>query len=94
MFVDADLTDAGDKIVVRAEWAQKDMVKQVPGSSWDGEDRIWTVPLTWPACVQLRGIFKDRLRVGQRLARWSQTEFVRVSETMALRERLDVDEDL
>lgn len=86
MNVDADLTDDGKRIVVRADWAQKDQVKLVPGSSWNGEERIWTVPRTWAACLQLRGIFKEHLRVGQRLAKWSHVEYMRVGASMNLRD--------
>lgn len=91
MHVDADLTEDGKKIVVTVNWAQKDKVKLIPGSSWDGENRVWTVPLTWAACIQLRGIFKEELRVSARLSRWSHVENMRVSVAMDLRDRKSFD---
>lgn len=86
MFVDADLTEDEKRIVVTADWAMKDMVKSIPGSSWDGDDRLWTVPLTWAACQQLRGIFTTQLRVTKRLGLWSHLEAHRIGQAMSQRD--------
>lgn len=93
MDVIADLTEDGGKITVKADWAQKDMVKSIPGSSWNGDDRIWTLPRTWSACVQLRAVFDTRLKIGHALGAWSRAEHARVSTAMALRDQKDFTAD-
>lgn len=86
MQVTAELTDDGKRIVVSISWARRELVKSIPGSSWNGDDRIWTVPLTWSAAVQLRGIFGAELKVGPQLTLWSWREHQRVSASMTLRD--------
>lgn len=67
----------GDVIVVHVSYAQKDRVKQLPGSRWDPHDKVWTMPLSWASCLQLRAMFGQELVVGPELARWSNDEFTR-----------------
>ena len=62
------------KIVVQTHWNERELIKQIPGSSWDNDAKLWTVPLTWPACLQLRGIFGSNLTLGQELVNWAQAE--------------------
>jgi superfamily II DNA or RNA helicase len=83
-------THESDVIVVHVPYAQKERVKQLPGSRWDPHDKIWTMPLTWASCVQLRAMFGDDLIVGPELAGWSNDEFTRrVQPATALRTRID-----
>jgi SNF2 family DNA or RNA helicase len=60
-----------DRIFVQTEWNERDLVKQIPGARWHTERKLWHVPLTWVACLQLRGVFKERLTVGGKLIEWS-----------------------
>ena len=62
------------KIVVQTHWNERELVKQIPGSGWDNDAKVWTVPLTWPACIQLRGIFGHQLTIGQLLQHWAYVE--------------------
>lgn len=82
----AELTDAGDLIALRTLWTEKEQVKLLPGSRWNADDKVWTVPATWAACKQLRGVFGAELTVGERLAAWSRGEHaLRVAPALALR---------
>lgn len=58
-------------IIVTTEWRHKDMIRQVDGARYDTDAHRWTVPLTWTACVALRGVFGQELEVGVELANWS-----------------------
>ena len=79
----------GDLIVVETRWTEKDLIKLIPGSRWDADGRRWTLPLTWPACLQLRGVFPDALDVGPDLTAWSWDEFTqRVTPSTELRTAL------
>lgn len=85
------------RIAVNGEYRDRDLIKSVPGASWSKRADGWTVPLSWSACLALRGIFGDRLEIGKRLDEWARNyqENV-VAPPLALREALDApgDDDL
>lgn len=86
---------ADDVIRIETQFHEKEQVKLVPGSRWDPENKVWTAPLTWAACVQLRGIFSATLEVGPHLVRWSRDEFERrVAPALAQRELLQPADDV
>jgi SNF2 family DNA or RNA helicase len=59
---------------VQTSYNDRELVKRIPGSRYDGERKLWTVPLTWPACVQLRGQFGVGLKIEQNLIEWATRE--------------------
>lgn len=78
-----------NKIEVTSTWMQRDMIKAIPGSSWNGERRIWTTRLSWAACVQLRAAFPD-LIIGPQLRAWALNErSTRVDVANSMRELLE-----
>jgi SNF2 family DNA or RNA helicase len=80
----ADVID--DRIFIQTEWNERDLIKRIPGARWDTERKLWHVPLTWPACLQLRGVFRERLTVGYALTNWSENEYLaRIEPAQALR---------
>lgn len=84
----AELVDG--QIYVQTQWNEAELVKQVPGITWDGDARAWHIPVNWTACIQLRGIFGERLTVGRTLAEWSQHEFEsRVRPSLHLRDLIE-----
>jgi hypothetical protein len=89
----AELSDLHDGcIMVQTVWNEKELIKQVPGAGWDATAKSWWLPATWVACVQLRGVFRDDLRIGPYLREWATVERKRVELVMSLRERIDVDD--
>lgn len=83
--VAAELID--NRIAIASAWSEKEMVKQIPGSSWDNDNKVWTAPLSWSACVQLRGIFGNDLQIGDELRAWAKDEVSwRVNPANDLRE--------
>lgn len=84
----ADIDDTiPDMIRVNTTWNEKELIQQVPGSSY--RNNAWRVPLTWAACVQLRGIFGERLLIGENLIAWAQNlRMEYVNPASSLRERL------
>lgn len=54
-------------VMLTTIWSDKDLVQQVAGARWDAEAKCWRVPATWPAVVQLRGVFKESFTLGQSL---------------------------
>lgn len=80
-------------ISVQTEYREREEIKQVPGALWNNDHRVWTVPLTWAACVQLRGIFGDRLQVGAALNEWVGRELQeRILPCMELRHSEDAED--
>lgn len=77
-----------DSIIVESSWHDKDIIKQIPGSRWNAELKAWTFPLSWAACLQLRGTFGDDLRIDQQLNEWAYAEIqARITPAVDARDR-------
>lgn len=61
-----------DRIAVWSDYRLRDSVKAVPGARWDADNRVWTVPLTWPACLALRAELGSKLRIEPGLTAWAR----------------------
>jgi SNF2 family DNA or RNA helicase len=64
----------GNSIELSATYADKEFAKAIPGSRFHTPPPLWTVPLSWAACMQLRGSFGDRLTIGPELREWAKLE--------------------
>lgn len=77
-------TNAGHtRIGITTLLREKNLIKQIPGTKWDGELRLWTAHLTYTACVQLSAVFGAALEVSPALktfARERYTDAVRRAE--------------
>lgn len=80
------------RIIVHTQWHDKDLIKSIPGSRFDPTAKKWHVPLTYASGVALRGVFGDRLTIGQCLAdvMWQERR-TRVDPAMSMREQLSHD---
>lgn len=79
------------EILVQIHWNESELISQVPGIRWHEERRVWRIPVNWTACIQLRGIFGERLTVGESLARWSQNEHTqRIAPSLALHDKTEM----
>src|SRR6202035_2169994 len=82
------------KIIVAAEIYERDLVAQVPGSSWDRTRRVWRTPLTWPTCLMLRSLFGEALEVHESLLQWSLKEYEqRIWPALSIRESMELPRD-
>lgn len=81
----ADLSPTGDRIDVTTVWNERELIKTVPGTRRDAHAKLWHTPLTWTACVQLRGIFGSTLTIGERLLKWAWTERAHIDRLIELR---------
>ncbi|HEX2243322.1 MAG TPA: DEAD/DEAH box helicase [Gammaproteobacteria bacterium] len=68
----ADIHDG--KIAVISEYREKDLIKLIPGARFNGNSKTWTTPISWAACVQLRGVFGNQLEIGPELWLWAENE--------------------
>src|SRR5690349_5656741 len=79
-----------DQLDVQTSWNEKELIKSIPGSRWDPNRKIWTLPLTYPACSQLKGVFGNDARFGPEITQWIWNEYDRrVKPAMSLRERFE-----
>lgn len=79
-----------DRIIVATSWNEKELVKAIPGSRWNATDKEWSVPLTMPACSQLKGSFPNTLEVGPLLTRWIWDQYnTRIKPSLDLRMQFD-----
>lgn len=74
---------------VATEWSDKELIKEVPGAKWDAERKVWHVAQTWPACVQLRGIFGARLTMSDEVRAWARARREQVENARAWRDVID-----
>lgn len=85
------------RVEIKSEFREREMIKLIPGSKWDTQAQTWWCPLSWATCMQLRGVFKENLQVGQDLSAWAKNERVtRVDPCTSLRvadDSLDVNDD-
>jgi SNF2 family DNA or RNA helicase len=58
---------ADGRIWLETEFRDRDLIKSVPGSRYDRESRMWSVPYSWAICLCLRGVFGERLTLGPNL---------------------------
>ena len=83
-----------DRIAVKSTYEMRDRnrFKSIAGAKF--KNNGWTVPLTWSACQQLRGMFGHELSVGPALADWStRIAAEQVNPALALREATELTPD-
>lgn len=82
--------ETNDKVIlVQTEYTEKEMIKSIPGSRWDPDDKIWTVPLTYPHCLMLRGVFGRKLKIGSALNGWAKTQGDKARTRFSIRDLLE-----
>jgi SNF2 family DNA or RNA helicase len=69
------VNDNGLFIAIQVQLHEGDLAKQCPGTRWHGASNTWRVPVSWTACLALRGVFGQGLAVGPLLAAWAEKEW-------------------
>jgi SNF2 family DNA or RNA helicase len=83
-----------DRLIVSTAWNERELIKLVPGARWDPVSKHWHMPLTWTACVILRGVFGDKLVIDEKLSGWSWEQRPRIDQLMRLRDMTKLPDDL
>lgn len=60
----AEYDSRSDTFTVATLWNEKELIQSIPGAKWDAGASTWRVPGTWSSLVTLRGVFSDRLSLG------------------------------
>lgn len=88
----AELSRDARRVEVTCGYHQNHLVQLVPGASY--RNNVWTVPLSWAACVLLRGVFGKELELGPNLVAWAKTvRGERLDPANALRDVLEIPAD-
>lgn len=81
-----------NRIVLQTSYSDKDAVKSVNGARWDKATGMWSIPVSWASCKQLRATFRDRLDIGPDLMQWAKEEYEgRIVPSMNMRSQMDAD---
>lgn len=87
MSVRVELHSSGEHIVIQAPWRLKEVCRALPGSKWNQEAQVWTIPLSWTGCLSLRSTFGAELQIGEDLVKWAKDERARrIDPSNALRD--------
>lgn len=62
---------AGSKLVLWASPRDKDLVVQIPGTTFDRGLGLWTLPVSWASVVAALGVFGGRVQMGPDLVSWA-----------------------
>lgn len=77
-----------NRIWLETEWRDRDLVKMIPGTTWDRESQMWNLPLSWANCLCLRSVFGPTLELGPMLEDWAWSELrERIEPALAARGR-------
>lgn len=85
----AELTPDGTAIAVETTYTERSLMNLMPGARYHNG---WTTRLSWPACLQLRGLFGAQLQVGPRLREWAaDLRRERIDPVMGIRTALNLE---
>src|SRR5215472_9743657 len=88
---DIRLRRGEQRIFVRTTPTEMDLITQIPGATWDKSSEGWWLPLTWAACLQLRGVFAARLELSTSIQEWAwEQRRHTISHLLTLREELRI----
>lgn len=90
----AELDPDRSRIFVQTSFAEKNLIKIVPGIVWDPPSKSWRCTLSWASCVALRGVFGLALEIGPLLREWATNERTRwIDDSLALRTLTELPSD-
>lgn len=89
----ADLFSFENRQVIRIETTYQDrhLMTELPGGRFNRQLSCWLAPLSWATCITLRGLFGERLDVGEDLQGWAwEQRTQRVQPAFELRNLLEL----
>jgi len=76
-----------NKIVIVIPSMYQDLLRSIPGASFNSKTFSWTLPLTYPGFLALNTTFKHELKIGGRLQAWAEEIYrEKISPSLALRD--------
>lgn len=93
----ADLfTHDGHQVVsVATTYQDRHLMTELPGGRFNRQLQGWIAPLSWATCVTLRGLFGDRLEIGEDLQNWAwEQRNSRIEPAFVIRNLLELPPDM
>jgi len=79
------------RVVLDVPDRELELARLVPGSRWDKDRKVFTLPLSWATWMALQGVFGAELEVGDDFGQWTRDEYARrVGPCLAVRHAVDV----
>lgn len=69
----AELEDDG-RIWFVSNFAERSLVRSLPGATFSRTREQWSVNATWTACLTMRALFGDILQLGPELVKWARQQ--------------------
>lgn len=63
--------DGHEVIKIETTYQDRHLMTELPGGRFNRQLGSWLAPLSWATCVTLRGLFGDRLEIGEDLMGWA-----------------------
>ena len=81
-----------NRICIRTEMREKDLVKRIPGVRWDRQERVWYAPMSWGTAWAIRAVFGQQIEIGTHLREWvRQHNQDSIQPLLEIRDKQDVD---
>lgn len=80
----------GNEIWITSNYAERNLVKQLPGVSYSRARDQWHVRATWVACISMRSLFGSSLTLGPELIEYGKTQAFIEKDLHALSKYMDL----
>lgn len=84
----AELRDDG-RIWFESNYAERSLVRSLPGARYDRAAEQWSVEATWTACLTMRSLFGSGLQIGLQLESWAWSQLQLEKNTQELNNSLE-----
>jgi SNF2 family DNA or RNA helicase len=81
----AEIEDDG-RIRFQSSYAERSLVRSLPGAKYDRKSEQWYVTASWVACLTMRSLFGSSLELGPKLTEWAWEEYAVEQEVAELAE--------
>lgn len=87
--------DGNQVISVETTYQDRHLMTELPGGRFNRQLQGWIAPLSWATCVTLRGLFGNRLEIGEDLQNWAwEQRNSRIEPAFQIRNLLELPADM
>lgn len=87
--------DGSNVIKIDTTYQDRHLMTELPGGRFNRQLGCWLAPLSWATCVTLRGLFTERLEIGEALQAWAwEQRNRRIEPAYRIRNLLELPADM
>lgn len=87
--------DSSNVIKIETTYQDRHLMTELPGGRFNRQLGSWLAPLSWATCVTLRGLFGERLEIGEALQKWAwEARNSRIEPAYRIRNLLELPADM